>query len=170
VADAAAGIGAAVAAATRDAPSLAALGGALVEALGGRIPFDRLNIGLIDQAHYMFFDAYVHGHNVAGRTRGHLRTLDGTVVEAAIRAGDGFAFGHADRDAWLARFPRFGPVYDSGIRAMLAVPVRDGGGVVGALVLAARDPSAYPDAALGNARAAAQAIAPRLLALRPVSH
>jgi hypothetical protein len=70
-----------------------ALGDHLVGRLSSVMAFQRFNIGLIDPDRYIFTDAYVSGLNVAGRVTGHERTLDGTVVERAIRAGDGAFFG-----------------------------------------------------------------------------
>jgi len=69
------------------------LGDHLVERLTPLVDFQRFNIGLIDETRYMFTDAFVSGQNVAGRAVGHERTLDGTVVERAIQAGDGAFFG-----------------------------------------------------------------------------
>ena len=152
--------------ATGHAKTLTAFGDALVSALTVRIAFDRLNIGLIDAAGGMFHDAYVHGSNVPGRATGHQRPLDGTVVEAAERAGNGFAFGSDDRAQWVARFPRFGPVFDSGIRAMLAVPLREGGALSAALVLASRSPHAYGEKELERAIAIGRSIGPRIFELR----
>jgi alanine racemase len=156
----------AAAEATRDASTLAAFGDALVSALTGRIAFDRLNIGLIDRAGAVFHDAYVHGRNVAGRATGHLRPLAGTVVEAADRAGDGFCYGSDDRASWLDRFPHFGPVFDSGIRAMLAVPLRQNGVLCAALVLASRDALAYGEEELRRAILVGRSIGQRIMALR----
>jgi GAF domain-containing protein len=152
--------------ATRHTRTLSAFGDALVTVLTGRIAFDRLNIGLIDASAGVFHDAYLHGSNVPGRTTGHLRPLDGTVVEAADRAGDGFCYGADDRARWVSRFPRFGPVFDSGIRAMLAVPLRQGGILSAALVLASRDPLAYPGKELEQATALGRSIGPRIIALQ----
>lgn len=152
--------------ATRHAQTLAAFGDALVAALTGRIAFDRLNIGLIDPAGGMFHDAYVYGSNVPGRAVGHLRPLDGTVVEAADRAGDGFCYGADDRAQWVSRFARFGPVFDSGIRAMLAVPLRQAGILSAALVLASRDPHAYGEKELAQAIAVGRSIEPAICMLR----
>ena len=135
------------------AESLAELGDALVRRLTGHIPFDRFNIGLIDPVPHVFHDAYIQGRNVAGRATGHLRTLDGTVVEAAMRAGGAFQFGDSDRDRWTARFPRFGPVYESGIRAMMAVPMGAEGRIVASLVFASQDPRAYPPGVVALAAA-----------------
>ena len=91
------------------------LGDNLVAALSSHIPFDRLNIGLIDLNRYQFNDVYVFGHNVVGRESGHLRTLRNTVVEASIKSGEGYYFGTSKSDEWLRRFPNFGPVLKSGI-------------------------------------------------------
>ncbi len=153
-------------AATAQAASLDELGQQLVHALTGRIAFDRFNIGLIDMTSYQFEDAFVVGQNVSGRTTGHLRTLQGSVVEAAIQAGDGFYFGDTDRQHWLERFPRFGPVLDSGIRAMMAVPLRDRSEVFASLVFASVDPSAYSPKSLSIAKAVGKAVSPRINALR----
>ncbi len=156
----------AAAQATRHARTLEALGASLVASLTGRIAFDRLNIGMIDTACGVFHDAYVHGSNVPGRATGHRRPLGGSVVEAADRAGDGFSFGSEDRARWVARFPRFGPVFDSGIRAMLAVPLREGGTLTAALVLASRDPHAYGENELAQAISVGRGIGPAIFALR----
>lgn len=150
--------------ATLQAQTLEAFGDQLVSALTGHIAFDRLNIGLIDVARGVFHDAYVHGSNVPGRATGHQRPLQGTVVEASDRAGNGFSFGSDDRAEWLARFPRFGPVFDSGIRAMLAVPMREGSTLRAALVLASRNPRAYGEKELALAIAVGRSIAPRIIA------
>ena len=147
------------------AGSLAALGDGLVVVLAGRIAFDRFNIGLIDGPRYRFRDAYVFGHNVPGRASGHERTLDGTVVEAAIRAREVFSFGAADPARWLERFPRFGPVLDSGIRSMLAVPLEDGGELAAALVFASRDPAAYGAHDRALAAAVGRVVVGRIAAL-----
>ena len=64
------------------------------------------------------------GHNVAGRDRGHLRTLKNTVVEASIRSDGGYYLGTSEIDEWFKRFPNFGPVLESGIRSMLSIPVK----------------------------------------------
>ncbi len=151
---------------TRHAHTLSAFGDALVAALTGRFAFDRLNIGLIDAAGGVFHDAYVYGSNVPGRATGHLRPLEGTVVEVADRTGDGFCYGADDRAQWVSRFPRFGPVFDSGIRAMLAVPVRRDGILCAALVLASRDPLAYGEKELERAIAVGRSIGPRIMALQ----
>ncbi len=149
------------------AVSLAELGDALARRLAGHIPFDRFNIGLIDPLRHVFHDAYVQGRNVAGRATGHVRTLDGTVVEAAIQAGGVFQFGDPDRDRWTARFPRFGPVYDSGIRAMMAVPVVAEGRIVASLVFASQDPRAYPPGVVALAGAIGIAVTGPVAAFVP---
>ena len=151
--------------ATANAVSLDAFGLGMVTALKGHIAFDRFNIGLIDLPRNLFHDAFVFGHNVSGRTTGHQRTLDQSVVEAAIHAGDGFYFGHEDPVQWLNRFPRFGPVLDSGIRAMLAVPVKQTGQVVAALVFASCNPQAYEQKSLALASAIGASVADRIAAL-----
>ena len=152
-----------VAVAVAGAATLAEVGAALVRALQGAIPFDRLNIGQIDASRNEFNDAFVHGRNVPGRATGHRRTLAGSVVEVAVRAVDGFAFGSSVRAEWTARFPNFGPVYDSGVRSMLAVPIRDDGRLVAALVLASGDPQAYGDAQLAAAIEVGRSIAAQVV-------
>ena len=142
------------------------LGDNLVAALSSHIPFDRLNIGLIDPNRYQFKDVYVFGHNVVGRESGHLRTLRNTVVEASIKSGGGYYFGTSKSDEWLRRFPNFGPVLKSGIRSMLSAPVRTNDEIIAALVLAARDPNAYKKGSLELATATAEIITPKIKDLR----
>lgn len=137
--------------ATVGVTTLDQLGLAIVETVTGFISFDRFNIGLIDQRLNLFRDEYAFGHNVAGRQQGHRRTLDGSVVEAAIQAGDGYYFGSNDLQQWLERFPRFKPVFDSGMRAMLAVPLTKNKQACAALVFASKDADAYSQKSLAIA-------------------
>jgi GAF domain-containing protein len=143
------------------------LGDYLAGWLGKAVRFQRFNIGLIDAAEHMFIDAYVTGQNVTGRVTGHRRTLDGTVVEAAITAGDGIFVGGGEA-ALLRRFPRFGPVLESGMRAMLAAPVRDRGEVIASLVLASDDPDAFDQTALDLVNQIGAAAVARIAAFRDV--
>lgn len=150
--------------ATDQLRSLDEIGNSLAQALVGRIAFDRFNIGLIDAVEHRFLDAFVTGQNVPGRNPGHRRTLHGSVVEAAMRAGDGYYYGSADRQSWLQRFPGFGPVFDSGICAMLAVPLRTDKVVRASLVFASCDPAAYNKQSLAVAVAVGQIVKGRILA------
>ncbi|MEM7251502.1 MAG: GAF domain-containing protein [Pseudomonadota bacterium] len=142
------------------AESLSALGGTLAACVRERTSAERFNVGRLDLSRYLFFDEYVAGHNVPGRKRGHERTLTGTVVEAAIAAGGGTYMGHADRDVLTERFPNFGPVYDSGIRAMLAVTLVTEDVPFAALVLASSLPEAYDDDTLSFVRSLGEAANP----------
>lgn len=144
------------------------LGNLLVAKLSGAIAFDRFNIGLIDTSRNVFHDAFVVGNNVPGRTTGHQRTLVGTVVEKAIDSGDGYYFGDSNLAPWLEIFPGFAPVFESGIRSMLAVPVReerDHREVLASLVFASRDARAYEPSSLSLATAVTAVLPKRLLRL-----
>ncbi len=145
------------------ATTLDELGGMLVSALSSAIPFDRFNIGLIDTDRYQFHDAFVVGNNVPGRSTGHRRTLEGTVVEQAIAAGDGYYFGDDNLQPWVERFPGFAPVFRSGIRSMLAVPVHEEHHVLASFVFASRDATAYGPSSLALAIAVAGVVPTRLL-------
>ena len=149
------------------AETIRELGDYLASWIGKQIGFQRFNIGLIDITENMFIDAYVTGRNVTGRATGHHRTLDGTVVEAAITAGDGIFVG-GDVDVLLKRFPRFGPVLESGMRAMLAAPLRDRGEVIASLVLASDDPDAFDQMALDLVNRAGAAAVARISALAAI--
>ncbi|MFP6707747.1 MAG: hypothetical protein VCE75_17290 [Alphaproteobacteria bacterium] len=151
---------------TKKTTTFDALGDSLVAVLTSHIPFDRLNIGLIDLDLYQFNDVYVFGHNVDGRKKGHLRTLKNTVVEASIKTGGGYFFGTSEPEQWLKRFPNFGPVLKSGIRSMLSVPVNANDKTIAALVLAARDPEAYKTDSLIFANATVKIITPKIEHLR----
>jgi hypothetical protein len=149
------------------AENIRELGDYLAGWLEKQVDFQRFNIGLINAPEHMFIDAYVTGQNVAGRATGHHRTLDGTVVEAAIAAGDGIFVG-GDEAALLTRFPRFGPVLQSGMRAMLAAPLRDDGEVIASLVLASDDPDAFDQTALDVVNRAGAAAVARISGLRAI--
>jgi len=151
---------------TKKTTTFDALGDSLVAVLTSHIPFDRLNIGLIDLDLYQFNDVYVFGHNVDGRKKGHLRTLKNTVVEASIKTGGGYFFGTSEPEQWLKRFPNFGPVLKSGIRSMLSVPVNANDKTIAALVLAARDPEAYKTDSLIFANSTVKIITPKIEHLR----
>ena len=151
---------------TKKTTTFDALGDSLVAVLTSHIPFDRLNIGLIDLDLYQFNDVYVFGHNVDGRKKGHLRTLKNTVVEASIKTGGGYFFGTSEPEQWLKRFPNFGPVLKSGIRSMLSVPVNANDKTIAALVLAARDPEAYKTDNLNLAISTVELITPKIEYLR----
>ena len=152
--------------ASAKATTLDALGDGLVAILSDHIPFDRVNIGLIDLKRYEFNDVYVFGLNVDGRERGHLRTLNNTVVEKSIRSGEGYFFGTSDTEVWLKRFSNFGPVLKSGIRSMLTVPIASNDEIIAALVLAARYPKAYTTNSLELVATAAEIITPQIKNLR----
>jgi GAF domain-containing protein len=150
------------------AADLRELGDHLVDRLASRVNFQRFNIGLIDAAEHVFIDAYVSGQNVAGRATGHRRTLDGTVVERAIDAGDGVFVG-GDPESLLRDFPRFGPVLESGMRAMLAAPLRHDGVVIASLVLASEKPDAFNRDILDLVNLAGAEVVSRIAELRGIA-
>ncbi|MEM8974068.1 MAG: hypothetical protein AAGD43_18570 [Pseudomonadota bacterium] len=153
--------------AAEPASSIEQLGAALVTSLQDFAQFDRLNIGLIDHADYTFRDAFVFGQNVSGRQPVNVRTLDGTVVEAAIQAGGIYVFSHQDLKAWLDQFPRFGPVYESGMRTMLAVMIGPQPLPGAALVLASSKVAAYSTDVLASLHKLAPVLDGKLTELRP---
>jgi hypothetical protein len=150
------------------ASSFHELGDYLVERLSPGVNFQRFNIGLIDIAEYMFTDAYVSGQNVSGRETGHRRTLDGTVVERGINAGNGVFVG-GDPETLLRDFPRFGPVLESGMRAMLAAPLRHDGIVIASLVLASEDPDAFDQDILDMVNHVGAEVVSRIAELRGIA-
>ena len=115
---------------------------------------------------FIYNGIFAIGHNVDGRERGHLRTLNNTVVEKSIRSGEGYFFGTSDTEEWLKRFSNFGPVLKSGIRSMLSVPITANDEIIAALVLAARDPKAYTTNSLELVATAAEIITPQIKNLR----
>lgn len=151
--------------ATSSATTLEEFGCGVVEGLTPHVSFDRFNIGVIDLPRYLFHDEFVFGTNVTGRLRGHQRALDGTVVEAALQAGAGYYFGNSDLQQWLERFPRFEPVFESGIRSMLAVPLRHNDTAVAALVFASTDPNAYGQESLAIAVEVGEVVLARIESL-----
>ncbi len=163
-----AGIVERIAGAAGAAASFEELGGLVAEELGAVMPIERMNIGLIDLDEYVFTDAYVVGRNVPGRSVGHRRTLDGTVVEAGMRAGGGIVIGGDPPERLAERFPRLRSTLDTGIRSMLATAIECEGRAAAALVLASTRPSAYTAEDLRLAREAGEVIRERVMALRYV--
>jgi len=147
----------------RDLEALGALLDARVKAIAPGL--DRFNIGVLDLERYLFLDGYVRGRNVPGRATGHVRTLRGTVVEAALRDGGRTLQTHSGRREWVRCFPGFGPVYDSGIRSMGAVVAAAAAAPVANLVLASRDALGIDERALAVAGDLAVRSTPALAAL-----
>ena len=153
--------------AIESASSIEQLGETLVGILQTSVQFERLNIGLIDSGAHTFEDAFVYGQNVRGRQLRNVRTLDGTVVEAAMNAGGTFAFAHHDLKAWLERFPRFGPVYESGMRKMLAIMLMNKtGGTDAALVVASIHSVPYSNDEIDGLQRVAEIVAEKLFKLK----
>ena len=153
---------------TRYASSLDAIGQGISRALVGHIRFDRFNIGVIDQQKNLFHDSFVLGQNVPGREQNHRRTLSGTVVSAAIQAGDGFYFGDNILQQWLQRFPNFTPVFESGIRSMMAIPLRDNDRVRASLVFASTEADAYSQNDMELAVAVGKTLREKIIAFAEV--
>ena len=127
------------------------LGRQIQAAVACEVTFDRFNVGLLDLDAYEFIDAYVYGRNVPGRQIGHRRTLEGTVVEAALASGGVYA-GSDDVEEMVSRFPGFRPVYESGIKAMAATVVCDGEERIASLVVGSGNPQAFTDATVASMR------------------
>ena len=127
------------------------LGRQIQAAVACEVTFDRFNVGLLDLDAYEFIDAYVYGRNVPGRQTGHRRTLEGTVVEAALASGGVYA-GSDDVEEMVSRFPGFRPVYESGIKAMAAIVVCDGEERIASLVVGSGNPRAFTDATVASMR------------------
>ena len=79
----------------------------------------------------------------------------------------GIYFGSESREIWVARFPGFGAVFDSGIRSMLAVPLWFNSLAAASLVLASTDPRAYDDQSLVAVNEVGAAVVERVMELAP---
>lgn len=128
---------------TKSSISFDGLGSIIFRELGTIMPIERMNIGLINIDDYVFTDVFVTGSNLPNRPAGHRRTLRNTVVEASIAAKGPIFIGAEPQKCILTRFPGLQLTFDTGIRSVMAVPVRSKGELIGAIVLASIRSLAY---------------------------
>ena len=121
------------------------------------IPFDRLNVNLVDLAGGTFTTAYVAGVEVPGRAVGEVTDLDGTSILAATQTPSGLRFHLAPGDELPEDLRGFQPGVDSGFLSFLIVPLTSGEEVIGTLHWQSAGHNAYsPESLILATRVAVQ--------------
>ena len=103
------------------------------------IPFDRIAISISNLGDGTFTNEYVLGVYAEGREKGARVPIEGTMVGYAIEVGDAIIL-QGDLDELSGRFPR---MVGSGLRSVLAAPIRFKDEILGVLHLRSLEPNAY---------------------------
>ncbi len=107
------------------------------------IPFDRVNIGIIDLERNVLTVAYVSGVDVPERKRGRVIPLEGTISAEVIRRRAGILLQEEDISDLADRFPGLMPSFKAGLKSVLAVPLISNDQPVGTLQFRSARGDAY---------------------------
>lgn len=97
------------------------------------IPFDRVNIGIVDLERNVVTIAYASGVDVPERKRGRIIPLEGTISAEVVRRRSGILLQGEDIQDLAERFPGLVPSFKAGLKSVLAVPLFSNDRPVGAL-------------------------------------
>ncbi len=109
------------------------------------IPFDSLAINLYNSQENSKRVAYVSGVDIDGRRRGDTLILEGSLSAAVILARTGLRIQPENIDEIVDRFPRLAPVFQTGLRSLLCVPLVSRDEVIGVLHFRSKKPNAYTE-------------------------
>lgn len=87
------------------------------------IYFDKVSINVVDFGNATVSLAYVTGKSVPGRDAKDVLPLSGSFTEEVIKKTKGVIFHPANEDEVAARFPGLIPVYMSGLKSIMMVPL-----------------------------------------------
>ena len=122
------------------------------------IPFDRIAISLVDHETQTFVNEYVVGVFAAGRERGSTVPLEGTMIGAAIECNDAIIL-QGNLDELTERFPQR---VRSGLKSVIAAPIRFQSEVLGVLNMRSLKDNAYEEHHLDLMRKVVVQIAPAI--------
>jgi len=107
------------------------------------VPFDRMDVGVIDQDRGIVSPTWISGTDVPDRRRGTEVPLAGTLAEVALQGRSPIML-EADSESDLRhRFPRVLPDFRSGMRSFLAVPLINRNIVIGVLQIRSKQHGIY---------------------------
>ncbi len=132
------------------------------KAVGELIPFDRIAINLRGQQEDDSFVRYVAGFDVAGRLAGTYVPLTGTATSECMRTKSALLLQPKDEKEVKelgARFPRFLPNLEAGIRSAILVPLITADQAIGTLTLRSAKWQAYTNQDVKLAESIASQIA-----------
>jgi signal transduction histidine kinase len=112
------------------------------------IPFHRIAITLIDYEKEISHTAYGAGVYVPSRGPGEVFPLRGSFTEEVMRQRKGVLIQTEDGKELMRRFPQLVPVWQSGLRSFIGIPLISQDKVIGVLHIYSLNPNAYQEAQL----------------------
>ena len=107
------------------------------------VPFDLIDVDILDAAKENLTIAYHSGVEIEGRTRGTEISLDGTFSEAAVKARTVIVSNSASADEVRKLYPGLSNSYDQGMRSFIAAPLIVNDEVIGALQIRSINANAF---------------------------
>ncbi|MGC8809356.1 MAG: GAF domain-containing protein, partial [bacterium] len=112
------------------------------------IPFNRIAITLIDYERRVSHTAYQAGVYVPGRGPEDVFPLQGSFTEEVMRQRKGVLIHSENGKELIRRFPGLAPVWKSGFRSFIGIPLISQGKVIGVLHIYSLKTNAYQEAQL----------------------
>jgi PAS domain S-box-containing protein len=109
------------------------------------IPFDRINVNLIDDENQTLTSAYSTGRSVKGREIGEVFPLRGSAAAEVMRTRSGLLLDASDETELKERFPGVLPSFQAGHRSMMIVPLISKDEVIGSLSFGSTRTKAFSD-------------------------
>ncbi len=103
------------------------------EAVRKLIPFDLILVNLVNQQEGVMTTAYAAGMEVAGRRKGLVVPIKGSVTEEMLHTGEPILFQPESIEEVQNRFPGLLLSFQAGLRSRLSVPLIARGEVIGSL-------------------------------------
>jgi len=133
--------------------------GPFAELAGRLVPSDRIVITTLDDREH-FVARYVSGSALPGREPGERIPLEGSLTEICLSSGETVSWSKsAFPDNYWADCPALRPVLDSGIRAILAIPLSVQNVMFGTLFFTTSEDRAYSEHETSLGEAVADQIA-----------
>ncbi len=129
------------------------------EAVRKLIPFDLILVNLVNQQEGVMTTAYAAGMEVAGRRKGLVVPIKGSVTEEMIHTGEPILFQPESIEEAQNRFPGLLLSFQGGLRSRLSVPLIARGEVIGSLTLWSKQEKAYGERDVRLAQGVASQIA-----------
>ncbi len=123
------------------------------------IPFDRILVNLVNSQEGTLTTAYTAGMEVAGRRKGVVFPVAGTVTEEMIRTGAPVLFQPESIEEVRNRFPGLVLAFEAGLRSRLSVLLIARGEAIGSLALWSKQVKAYGERDIRLAQGVASQIA-----------
>ncbi len=123
------------------------------------IPSDRILVNLINQQEGTLTTAYMAGMKVAGRDKGIVFPIAGTITEEMMRLAAPMLFQSSSVEEVRHRYPSILPAFQAGLRSRLSVLLIARGVVIGSLTLWSKKINIYGESDIRLAQSVASQIA-----------